>query len=205
MKRGAILLLTVVLVLALVVVPAYAKRGNGNAHKDNPNRKAGNALPDQDGKGMDRGLPSSDKEEDGGDWDNGCGNESNPDDREDDNNGRCGRPKSTATPTPAVTVTPVPTPTPVPTDEPTITVCWEGETPEVWDEKGKFLDESQLMAEAHDEICWTAEQGRTYFILEWTELFGHAGGWYSVEVMRGTPPGVYYPQRGDLPYLDLSE
>ena len=103
--------------------------------------------------------------------------------------------------TPVVTVTP----TPEPTDEPTITICWQGETPEVWDEKGKFLDEDVVMTEGHGTICWTAEPGRIYFILEWTELLGHAGGWYSTEAPRGTPPGVYFPQRGDLAYVDLSE
>ena len=70
-KRKWTILLTVILILAVVVVPAYAKNGNGKGHADNPNRKAGNALTDQDGKGMDRGLPKSDKEADGGDWDNG--------------------------------------------------------------------------------------------------------------------------------------
>jgi len=196
MKRVTTILLTIILILAIVAVPVLAKKGNGNAHGNNPHRRGGNALPDQDGKGMDRGLPSSDKEEDGGDWDNGCGNESDPLDREDDNNGRCGRPTSTATPTPVIVF---PTVTPTSTPEATITICWRGDTPEVWDDEWKFLDESALMTEGHDEVCWTVERGRTYYILEWTPESGHAGDMYSVHV-GNVPPGVYFPQQGDMAY-----
>lgn len=200
-KKRWMIPLIVILILAIAVVPVLAK-GNGKGH----GRKAGNALPDQDGRGMDRGLPASDKVADGGDWDNGCGNESDPTDREDDNNGRCGGDhKSTATPTPVVTVTPVVTATP--TETPTITICWYGETPEVWDEEWKFLDESLVMVENHGEVCWTAEAGRTYYILDWSPESGHSGPMYSLTVPLDTPVGVHYPQRGGLfyPSLLLSE
>jgi hypothetical protein len=199
-----------VLVLTLVLSgPAWAK-------PDNPHRQGGNALPDQDGKGADHGEPESDKEDTGGDWDNGCGNEDDPLDREDDNNGRCGGPPSTATPTPTlpvvivtptptVTVTPTPTVTPTATPTSTVTatppppaiiICWRGHTPEVWDEEWKFLDEELVITEGHNVVCWTAEPGRSYYVLEWTPEQGHAGAMFEVEVERDTPPGTYFPQDG---------
>ncbi len=74
------------------------------------------STPDQDGVGMDRGLDNNDKTGPGTDGNNGCGND---DDREDDNNGWCGRkPKKPATVTADVVVAPraisAPLPAPAP-------------------------------------------------------------------------------------------
>jgi len=66
------------------------------------------SIPDQDGTGADHGLVNNDKTGPGTDGNNGCGNDS---DREDDNNGRCGKPTKAGPPeTPGPTVAPTETP-----------------------------------------------------------------------------------------------
>lgn len=81
------------------------------------------SVPDDDGKGMDRGSPGPDKQHDGN---NGCGNEPRTEGHpgEDDNNGHCGKPvdkggPGTVGPTPPVG-SPSPTQEPSPSMEPTV-------------------------------------------------------------------------------------
>ncbi|MGH2785773.1 MAG: LPXTG cell wall anchor domain-containing protein, partial [Actinomycetota bacterium] len=68
------------------------------------------STPDQDGIGADHGIENNDKTGEGTDGNNGCGNDP---DREDDNNGWCGKP-------PAPEVSPTETPTTTPTVSPSV-------------------------------------------------------------------------------------
>lgn len=69
------------------------------------------STPDQDGIGADHGIDNNDKTGPGTDGNNGCGNDP---DREDDNNGWCGR-------RPAPEVSPTESPTETPEVSPTAT------------------------------------------------------------------------------------
>jgi hypothetical protein len=70
------------------------------------------STPDQDGIGADHGIDNNDKTGPGTDGNNGCGNDP---DREDDNNGWCGK-------KPAPEVSPTDTPTGSPTTPPNTVV-----------------------------------------------------------------------------------
>jgi hypothetical protein len=72
---------------------APGRQGDTAASQDTTNpdgtyRGKSPSRPDQDGIGMDRGIVNNDKTGPGTDGNNGCGNDP---DREDDNNGWCGR------------------------------------------------------------------------------------------------------------------
>lgn len=76
---------------------ARARSGGSSAqdatNPDGTYRGKSPSRPDQDGIGMDRGIVNEDKVGPGTDGNNGCGNDP---DREDDNNGWCGRPPLSA-------------------------------------------------------------------------------------------------------------
>jgi hypothetical protein len=78
------------------------------SNPDGTYRGKSQSTPDQDGTGADHGIVNNDKTGPGTDGNNGCGNDA---DREDDNNGWCGRKPSSETPTPTPTVAPTVAPT----------------------------------------------------------------------------------------------
>lgn len=72
--------------------PGQNKDDTSHQDPSNPDgtyRGKSPSTPDQDGTGMDRGIINNDKTGPGTDGNNGCGNDA---DREDDNNGWCGKP-----------------------------------------------------------------------------------------------------------------
>jgi hypothetical protein len=75
------------------------------------------STPDQDGTGADHGIFNNDKTGPGTDGNNGCGNDP---DREDDNNGWCGRTPAPVNGTPAPNVSPAETVSPTETITPAI-------------------------------------------------------------------------------------
>lgn len=107
MKHLGIALALIVAVF-LAVGPAIASPKSGSNGKSE-------SCPDQDGTGADKGAnePGCDKP----DGNNGCGND---DDREDDNNGNCGKPAQ-PTPSPSHTSQPSPTPSYSPSPYPSLT------------------------------------------------------------------------------------
>ncbi len=124
--RSFVATLVTTLLVGLLTAPAafaFGERSDGNSdgnrghqssksqssHKQSGHKRSGDATttrgkspstPDQDGKGMDRGLFNNDKTGEGNDGNNGCGNDA---DREDDNNGWCGLKPKPAHPEQAVT------------------------------------------------------------------------------------------------------
>lgn len=85
--------------------PGKSEQAHGSNHDpSNPDgtyRGKSPSKPDQDGIGADHGIVNNDKTGPGTDGNNGCGNDP---DREDDNNGWCGRQRN-ETPTPSVSPT----------------------------------------------------------------------------------------------------
>lgn len=147
--------------------PSYngAEHGNGRppSHANAGGRgDKWNNDPDDDGRGPDRGDGSVDD----WDWNNGCGNDP---DRDDDNEGWCGRPK------------------PVRPEEPTETrkreaktcnlVLW-GETPEVFDatiDVRNPTNEQFVIAEANGYLKLTLPWGFRGKVLWFDEELGHGG------------------------------
>lgn len=85
-----------------------SNQDSSNHDPSNPDgtyRGKSSSTPDQDGIGADHGIDNNDKTGAGTDGNNGCGNDA---DREDDNNGWCGK-------KPATGVSPTETPTTSPT------------------------------------------------------------------------------------------
>lgn len=79
--------------------------GDANHDASNPDgtyRGKSASTPDQDGIGANHGVDNNDKTGAGTDGNNGCGNDA---DREDDNNGWCGRKPASETPAPSVSPT----------------------------------------------------------------------------------------------------
>lgn len=124
--------------LALVTGVAFAAPGGGNGGSEDAGKSASApghnkaddskhdesnpdgtyqgkspSTPDQDGIGADHGIDNNDKTGEGTDGNNGCGNDP---DREDDNNGWCGKPPE-AGPTETPTTTPEVSPTATETTE----------------------------------------------------------------------------------------
>jgi hypothetical protein len=133
--KGKHVLITVLVTLALAgfgTTAFAAKGGNGKGNGDHGNSAAAHAqskptdsshdpsnpdgtyqgksgsTPDQDGIGADHGIVNNDKTGPGTDGNNGCGNDP---DREDDNNGWCGRKPENVKPTETPTETPEVSPT----------------------------------------------------------------------------------------------
>ena len=80
-------------------------KSSANHDPSNPDgtyRGKSPSKPDQDGIGADHGIVNNDKTGPGTDGNNGCGNDA---DREDDNNGWCGRKPAPETPSPSVSPT----------------------------------------------------------------------------------------------------
>lgn len=86
-RKAIIVALAVVCVLALLALSGNLPGLDGDPVKSNNGANRGNSksVPDDDGKGADKGLPGPDKPP-SGDGNNGCGNDA---DFEDDNNGNC--------------------------------------------------------------------------------------------------------------------
>jgi pyruvate/2-oxoglutarate dehydrogenase complex dihydrolipoamide acyltransferase (E2) component len=132
--KGKHVFVTVLVVLALAgfgVTAAYGARGgNGKSNSgthgnsaaahaqstptdsshdpSNPDgtyRGKSGSTPDQDGIGADHGIDNNDKTGPGTDGNNGCGNDA---DREDDNNGWCGKKPANVKPTETPTATETP-------------------------------------------------------------------------------------------------
>jgi len=144
--------------------PDHAKAGGKSADKWNND-------PDDDGRGPDRGDGTVDAE----DWNNGCGND---EDRADDNEGWCGRPKS---PEPVINEPPELPPV-EPVETPTVIVyevcklsLW-GETPEVF-ESGVDVhnpaNEALVLAESHEYLELTLPRGFAGTILWYRPGMGH--------------------------------
>ncbi len=72
------------------------------SNPDGTYRGKSKSTPDQDGIGADHGVVNNDKTGAGTDGNNGCGNDA---DREDDNNGWCGRKPANGNPAPSVSPT----------------------------------------------------------------------------------------------------
>ena len=179
-------LLAVVLVFALLVVvaePVFAEKpsfngashGNGRPPSHAKGRSDRNHDPDDDGNGPDRGDGSVDDE----DFNNGCGND---EDRADDNEGWCGRPK------PVKPVEPV---------EPIWKTCnlvlW-GETPEVFDAKldaRNPASEEFVIAEANGYLKLTLPWGFRGKVLWFDEALGH-GGSHITHFVCGAEELVFY-------------
>jgi hypothetical protein len=82
-----------------------ANQSDANHDPSNPDgtyRGKSGSTPDQDGIGADHGIVNNDKTGAGTDGNNGCGNDP---DREDDNNGWCGKPPGNESPAPSVSPT----------------------------------------------------------------------------------------------------
>jgi hypothetical protein len=119
--RAFLLFLAVVITIVSVATVGFAASGGEPGRPDQPGKsqasqdanhdpsnrdgtyrgKSG-STPDQNGIGADHGIDNNDKTGAGTDGNNGCGNDA---DREDDNNGWCGRKRSNGTPAPSVSPT----------------------------------------------------------------------------------------------------
>ena len=159
MKKIASVLLALLVLFTVVPQsvwadpPAHAGTGgrpdHAKGHKDRND-------PDDDGHGPDRGDGTRDDE----DWNNGCGND---EDRDDDNEGWCGKPKpeKPIQPKKKVIVS-------------TCKLIALGETPELFPLGWEPEDgEKSLIAEAHDKLEYTLEAGQGVTVFFWTEMLGH--------------------------------
>ena len=117
--RAALIPFAVVLILVCAATVGFAASGGEPGRPDQPGKSQASSAnhdpsnpdgtyrgksestPDQDGIGADHGVDNNDKTGAGTDGNNGCGNDA---DREDDNNGWCGR-KPASSPSPSVSPT----------------------------------------------------------------------------------------------------
>jgi hypothetical protein len=96
--------------------PGHDKSDDSKHDESNPDgtyQGKSPSTPDQDGIGADHGIDNNDKTGEGTDGNNGCGNDP---DREDDNNGWCGKPPTTPEASPTVTPTTEPEVSPTATE-----------------------------------------------------------------------------------------
>jgi hypothetical protein len=119
--RAALIPFAVVVIVVCAATVGFAASGGEPGRPDEPGKseaapasdhdpsnpdgtyrgKSG-STPDQDGIGADHGVDNNDKTGAGTDGNNGCGNDA---DREDDNNGWCGRKPANESPSPSVSPT----------------------------------------------------------------------------------------------------
>jgi hypothetical protein len=192
--RRVLAILLVALMLFVWARPVEAGKGGVKGKPDDaPTVTKGKSpsVPDDDGKGKDRGLPGPDKPSQGGDGNNGSGNDQ---DCEDDNNGVGVPAHCKPIPIP-IPVPPLPTPQPKQTG-PTITpgpsatlhvpatlsesprgcklVCL-GHICELFPED-RFPspgNEKWILAEARGRLEYPMTPGQSVWVFFWTPVLGH--------------------------------
>jgi len=173
--------------------PAWKGAENGNG-KPPDHAKAGgrvgkwNGDPDDNGRGPERGDGTVDDE----DWNHGCGND---EDRDDDNEGLCGRPR-VEPPTKPTTGGIESIPKKVQPPKPTCKVVLIGRTPELFPANVDVRDpgnEVHLLAEAHGYLSYVVEPGTDLLVLWFDDALGHGGSIVEAFVCDGDGITLYEP------------
>jgi len=169
-----LVLFVVVAIFCAITPSAYAVQPDGVGQGKPPDhshkgKAVTNSDPDDNGKGPDRGDGTVDKE----DWNNGCGND---DDRDDDNEGWCGKEKPVTPPPCGPRCEGLP-PLTIPVKvRHNCTLRVYGSTPEIFPgtvDVRNPANEEFVLAEANGFIEFHASEGTPLTILWWNPTLGH--------------------------------